>query len=536
MIRRAAGAALFFTLILAALPASAAESNPYVERAIFSSYAVAAYRARIGDWAGAAAELERAYRLRQTSPEILTRLAEAYLRVGRNPEAEKFAARALQEDSTAADACLILAEIAGNRGESLLADSYLVRRLALKPDDLESRLRLGLLRENRNDLAGVVEAFRGYPALKPGAAAAQFHLGVALVRLKRYEEARRAFHDALRENPNYAEAAENIAIISEELGDDSAALTAWGRVLAINPGRLEASRRRLTLFVESERYDEAVTELESMLAQSPDKNNALRKLLARLAIQKGDFALAARTMLVLAQRTGTETGYLETALLAARSGTETAALVSALEGAWAIGARPHVGVLLAQAYAAAGEETRAQERLAGLSLDEIRDTVALWSLGLTWHRFGDETRAIEIFLRVIALEPRNASALNYVGYTWAEKGWNLDRAEELVRKALEIDPENPQYIDSLGWIFYQRGQYDMARLSLEKAHQFMPGEPTIMEHLADAYARLGMRREALVLYRAAAATGRAETPEILAEKLGELEKCLGEPPSAESRP
>jgi tetratricopeptide (TPR) repeat protein len=503
-------------------PAHADVSNPYLQRELFRLYAQGAYKARIGDWAGALMEFERAYRYHQTSPEILVRYAEALMKTGRTAEAEKFAMRATEEDSSTADAHLILAEIALGRNDLPSADRHLSRRLQWKPDDLESRLRLGFIRESLNDLEGVVAAFEGYPSLRPGAATAHFHRGVALVRLKKLDEARRAFRDALRETPGYVEAAENIAILEEELDDDSAAIAAWDAVLKIDPERTEALRRKLMLLMNLERFGEAIADLERLLAHVPDKTGALRRLLVQTAIQTGDYATAARSLLQLAHRNGTETGYLETALVAAQAGSETDVLVASLDGAYRLRPRAGIGLMLVRALSTTGQDSRALHLLETMAIAHPEETTVLWNLAIAHHKAANETRAVEIFIELIEKDPMNASALNYVGYTWAERGIHLDRAEEYIRRAIALDPENAEYIDSLGWIYYQRRVYDLARLQLEKAWHLLPTEPTIMEHLGDVYVKMGMMREALQLYRGSLATGKAEDPDSLMTKIDAL--------------
>ncbi|CAD7783277.1 MAG: Tetratricopeptide repeat protein [Candidatus Methanoperedenaceae archaeon GB50] len=61
--------------------------------------------------------------------------------------------------------------------------------------------------------------------------------------------------------------------------------------------------------------------------------------------------------------------------------------------------------------------------------------------------------------QTISLDPNHAEALNYLGYTYAEMGENLEEAERLIKRALEIKPEDGYIIDSLGWVYYQRGEY-----------------------------------------------------------------------------
>src|SRR5207247_1682915 len=82
-------------------------------------------------------------------------------------------------------------------------------------------------------------------------------------------------------------------------------------------------------------------------------------------------------------------------------------------------------------------------------------------------------------------------ALNYLGYTYAEMGVRLDEAEKLIRRALEIEPDDGFYVDSLGWVYYQRGDYRRAVEHLERAVELAGDDPTVAEHLGDAYSRAG---------------------------------------------
>jgi Flp pilus assembly protein TadD len=109
---------------------------------------------------------------------------------------------------------------------------------------------------------------------------------------------------------------------------------------------------------------------------------------------------------------------------------------------------------------------------------------------------------------------------------WIESGVKLDRAVDMVRQAVELDPDNGAYIDSLGWGYYQLGRYEEAREALERASRLVQ-DPTIYEHLGDVYAALGERTEARRAYRRAMAL-EADDPDAVARKLSELDGDGGE--------
>ena len=100
------------------------------------------------------------------------------------------------------------------------------------------------------------------------------------------------------------------------------------------------------------------------------------------------------------------------------------------------------------------------------------------------------------FRRVLDIEPDNAETLNYLGYTWVDRGENLEEAFDLIEKAVELEPQSGAITDSLGWAHYKLGRYGQAKDYLEDAVVLTPYSATIIDHLGDAYWRLGRLREA----------------------------------------
>ena len=124
-----------------------------------------------------------------------------------------------------------------------------------------------------------------------------------------------------------------------------------------------------------------------------------------------------------------------------------------------------------------------------------------FTLGAAYDEANEKERTLEQMRRAVELNPKNAAALNYLGYTYAEMGVRLDEAEKLIRRALEIEPDDGFYVDSLGWVYYQRGDYRRAVEHLERAVELAGDDPTVAEHLGDAYSRAGHPTDALRIYR-----------------------------------
>lgn len=100
------------------------------------------------------------------------------------------------------------------------------------------------------------------------------------------------------------------------------------------------------------------------------------------------------------------------------------------------------------------------------------------------------------FKKILTSDPQNAMTLNYYGYMLADRGVRLDEALSYIKKAVELDPANGAYLDSLGWAYYKLGKYDQAEESLSKALQHTPNDPTVQEHMGDVYQKTGRLKQA----------------------------------------
>ena len=127
--------------------------------------------------------------------------------------------------------------------------------------------------------------------------------------------------------------------------------------------------------------------------------------------------------------------------------------------------------------------------------------------GVVAERAGAREAAVRHFLSCIEMDGEHSAALNYLGYLWTEQGENLADAEKFIRRALAIEPDNPAYLDSLGWVLYQQGRYHEALDPLQRASQLAASEPdsTIEEHLGDVLDKLGRRNEAVKAWEKALA-------------------------------
>jgi Flp pilus assembly protein TadD len=104
------------------------------------------------------------------------------------------------------------------------------------------------------------------------------------------------------------------------------------------------------------------------------------------------------------------------------------------------------------------------------------------------------------FRKVLAINPNNAGALNYLGYSLADRNVRLDEAFQMVRKALDLAPDQYAYMDSLGWVYYRQGKLEQAEELLVRAGE-QTKDPTVHDHLGDVYFKEGKTKDAVTQWQ-----------------------------------
>ncbi|MXN51134.1 tetratricopeptide repeat protein [Shinella sp. AETb1-6] len=123
-----------------------------------------------------------------------------------------------------------------------------------------------------------------------------------------------------------------------------------------------------------------------------------------------------------------------------------------------------------------------------------------WSVffqrGIAYERLKEWDKAEPNFRKALELNPDQPQVLNYLGYSWVDMNRNLDEGLDMIRKAVSLKPDDGYIVDSLGWAYYRLGRFDDAVAELERAAELKAGDPTINDHLGDAYWRVGRKLEA----------------------------------------
>src|SRR5512132_243311 len=157
----------------------------------------------------------------------------------------------------------------------------------------------------------------------------------------------------------------------------------------------------------------------------------------------------------------------------------------------------------------------------------------LYARGIALERSKQWPRAEADFLQALTFEPDQPFVLNYLGYSWVEQGQNLDKAEAMIRKAVELRPNDGYIVDSLGWVLFRLGRREEAVIHLERAVELKPEDPVINDHLGDAYWAVDRQREARYQWQTALASD--PEPELKTAVEQKLQQGLPREASAEAR-
>lgn len=125
-----------------------------------------------------------------------------------------------------------------------------------------------------------------------------------------------------------------------------------------------------------------------------------------------------------------------------------------------------------------------------------RHWILFYTRGISRERLKRWTEAEADLEKALKLKPEQPLVMNYLAYTWIEHGVNQGKALDMLHKAVELREDDGFIVDSLGWAYYRRGEFQKAVKYLERAIVLEPGEATINDHLGDAFWRVGRKTEA----------------------------------------
>jgi len=499
----------------------------------------------------ALAELERAVAADPGSAELLADISALQLRQGNQEVALAALQKAAELDPTSVENHMLLAGLYASLNQTDRAIAEYQEVVKLNPDHQKAVLNLASLYGVQGEYTKAYELLEGYIRRHPDNILATYYLGRMALELKKYSEAEQSYLSVLSQRPNFGMALFDLAYLYEATDRVPQAESIYQRILAVDADNEQARSRLGDLYLRQENYRAALEEFQKVL-DSKERGPDLQLKVALIHLELGEFDQAIELLEGMAaahpedgqiryylgaaylekqdlgraetefEKVSEQSSYalraaLQRAVIAEKKGDFQAAIDLTRQ---AIERHPRD----AEGYLYLGGFYEAAKRLPEAAA-ALREGLAVapenprlhFRLGTVLDKMGERQECIRQMEKAIALDPKDAVALNYLGYTLADMGIRLEDAEDYIKRALVVRPDDGYITDSLGWVYFKMGRYEQALSWLTKATASLPDDPVITEHLGDAYGALGRWREAEGSYERALQLGPEDRERVTAK-------------------
>ena len=514
----------------------------------------------------AASELKKANDAMPTDPAGSSALAQALLRLDRPAEAVTVLERVLEKGRGSSIPLLYgeALERSGRYGEAEEVYLFLLRQDPENPAVSFALLRVYEKSRQIDKAAALVDAFL---RRHPNNVGLKTQYGLLLVRARRFPEAEKVLAEVLKADPENRDALRNTASLLAETNRPDEAGAVLKKLQALDPDDPDVPFRRAMFLLEARKIDDAEKILKDLRAELVARKAGPAGLLqvdgqlAYAAYLRKDYRAARALVSPYLEGSASGGANLQAFNLliqiARDENDEAEGLRIARKAEQAGNPSPLVRATLAEfllksgkaADVAEGEKILAEladqdrpgallvadtfqrmerfERAVAVAKGALEkypeDADLLFRLGASLERDKKGEEAVGVFERLLKVKPEHAAALNYLGYYWADRGEKLEPAREMIQKAVDLDPGNGAYLDSLGWVLYQLDRLDEAEKYLKEAAVLTPDDATIVEHLGDVAVKKGDLPKARDLWKKALTMKPEDGGKKLEEKLRKAE-------------
>jgi tetratricopeptide (TPR) repeat protein len=428
-----------------------------------------------GNYKEAINVFKKALEVNPDSPRILAELAYTYEQSKDYKNAVETYRKALSADEDSLDLRRGLAQALLEDGQDQVAEKEYLKILESDPDEGVAYLRLGQIYRKRQEFDKALENFNKANTILVNSFEVPFYIATLYEELGKYEKAEERFQHLLKltakQDRNYsASESQNRAIflthagyVAQQLAKYPEAIGYFDELKSLSPDNdLKADSYIIDTYRTSRQLDKALATAEGALKAHPDDLD----------------------MKILYEDVRAESGKSEQAV------KDLESLLSTTDEDFKI------NYALIQIYQ---RDKRYQDaEKVALSAEQLFKSKEsfYFTLGSIYERQKEYDKAEGMFRKVLELSPKHAPTLNYCGYMLADRGVRLEESLVLIKRAVELEPNNGAYLDSLGWAYFKLGQLDQAEKYLKKALERVRRDPTIHEHLGDLYYLNGQYDEA----------------------------------------
>jgi tetratricopeptide (TPR) repeat protein len=461
---------------------------------------LAQYFERKGDAAKAIGFLEKAVAGQPDSVQSLSMLAALYDKAKREKDAIPLYRKIMKLSGGDPNVKKQLAAALVNSGEFSEAAGILDELAKDDPQDTSIKVLMGRAQAGNHQITEAVQTLKSAVAGDPEDIEAQFYLGTVLEQASQPTEAVKIFQSLFDQAEKGSEELKTnkplfqqyLAASYEDMGEYAKAISIYEQMVKNDP-----SPRTYFLLINAYRVDRQFDKALSVGKQQLDKNPKDDELALVYARSLADAGKAKDGAEILDKRLQGDPTNLD------------------------------LYINLSQIYVQAKRFNDAEKILRRAEEQNLDKSRLRFQLATVYDRQKDFGKAESLFKEILKENPKDAPTLNYIGYMLADRGVRLDEALQYVQQALVLDPNNPAYLDSLGWAFFKMNELQKAEKYLLQAADMEKKDPVIQDHVGDLYFKTGNLEKAQEFWTKSLSNGgEPEDAQKVREKLDKVKETI----------
>jgi len=464
---------------------------------------------------------------------------------------------------------MILADVLAGRKDYYGAIKHYRKATEIDPGSSRAYLLLGTVYDSLKQYDQAGDMYRQVILTEPGNPLGHHFLGQSQIRAGNFEAARVSLEKAISLRPNYIQAREHFAWVLVKLGKNTEAIRELKLLVKLDPRNKKVrvyldNLQKISseeppkdfakipqdlenpadihmsiagIFYEQAMYLKALDEFQLTLIKENRKETHI--LISRIYEILGRLDKAIEEFEILREMDPKSVEIIRYAARLYNLNEQPNEAVPLVQKAVAI--EPENDSLyysLSLAYMAVDKYDLAIENMrTAIKLNDKKDSY-YFELGALLERGEKYSDAIDNMQRAIELNPMHSNAHNFIGYMYALEGQYLDKALGHLKKALSIQPRNGYFLDSLGWIYFKKGEPEKALAEIKKAMVYVAPDPVLYDHLGDVHFSLKNYEEASGAWKTSLSLTNVKKDEIdkgeipdaksLADKISKVTQLLQE--------
>ncbi|HAH31550.1 MAG TPA: hypothetical protein DCL44_04480 [Elusimicrobia bacterium] len=482
---------------------------------------------RKGSYDSALQEYKRTLLLDPQSIFVYKQALNLALHLGRVDDAEKWARFVVSADSATSDNWVLYGNVCWAKNDLEGARKAYEKAQDIDKDNAEAPYQLASLWSSRNPDKSI-SYLKRFLELKPDEEADVRYQLAVLYNLKGdYETMKESLLKSKAADSLYLQPRYMLANYYEMKNDTATALSEYLDLVSLENNNIDLFNHLGELYASPAVSNLPEAEKYFLKAYGLDKTNSSSCFwLSVISEQRRDFAASAGFMETSRDLKDNPSSVLRLSYYYTQSGRyETAVkMLASAHEKWPD--NKEITYFLALGYDDTRSTPKALEMLKGLIAGATDYPEARMQYAVISEREGNMAEAEESFRFLIKKDPGNANILNYLGYSLADRGLKLAEAEVLISSAVQIEPNNGAYLDSLAWVYFRQGRTAEALEQINSALKIIYDDATLWEHAGEIYASTGDYKNAWRAFKTSYALDRSEKRKATADQIKDMQKKI----------